>query len=107
MSTAEDGGTDIDLDFIISTAASVSIDKTLGDSKDLSVWPNPAADQLNWNIENTRVERVELISLMGQRVYESDRPEKELPLTGLPDGVYFIRISRDSKLWVKKFVVSR
>lgn len=107
MSTAEDGGTDIDLDFNISTAASVSIDKTLGDSKDLSVWPNPAADQLNWNIENTRVERVELISLMGQRVYESDRPEKELSLTGLPDGVYFIRISSDSKLWVKKFVVSR
>ncbi|MEL6190909.1 MAG: T9SS type A sorting domain-containing protein [Bacteroidota bacterium] len=107
MSTSEDGGTDIDLEFNISTATSVSIDKTLGDSKLLSLYPNPASTTLNWELENTRINHLEIVSLMGQTVYESNTPESAVAIDQLANGVYFIKLNSEKQVWLKKFVIAR
>ncbi|MEM8899515.1 MAG: T9SS type A sorting domain-containing protein [Bacteroidota bacterium] len=106
-STFEDGGTDIDLEFNISTATSVSIDKQIGDNSLLSLYPNPASTTLNWEIENTRINHLEIVSLMGQTVYESTTPENAIAIDQLANGVYFIKLNSENQIWLKKFVIAR
>ena len=107
MSTSEDGGTDIDLTFNISTATSVSIDKQIGDNRLLSLYPNPASTTLNWELENTRINHLEIVSLMGRTVYESNTPESAIGIDQLANGVYFIKLTNEKQIWLKKFDIAR
>ncbi len=82
--------------------------------KSLQLAPNPSRGQSRLLVlfEQTVRSRVQVISLMGQVVWESpltqtDRLDQEINLYGLPAGLYLIRIQADDQFYTEKWVVDQ
>ncbi|WP_431158127.1 T9SS type A sorting domain-containing protein [Winogradskyella poriferorum] len=65
-------------------------------SIDISIYPNPTTGIINLNGELKDLSSVQIISVMGQMVYERNGDFNTLDLSFLKSGVYFLRI------WVKE-----
>ena len=70
-----------------------------------SVFPNPAHDVLNVESEQP-IEEISLYNAMGQRLQLVLPAENsvQLPLSGLPAGVYFLKISTQETTHTCKFM---
>ncbi len=79
----------------------------------LSIHPNPSFNDLTLNLESKdplhQVE-IEIFDLVGKKVKSLVREsfdnslQEEIRLTGLPEGIYTIRVSSEGKFIAKKFV---
>ena len=72
----------------------------------LQVYPNPAKDYIFIQSPNP-VERVEIYNQSGICVLIKDNPAEQLNVSGLADGIYFVRIYTDGTPVTKKVVVSK
>ena len=80
----------------------------------VSVFPNPARSVLNIEIETVQPEPIQLImsNILGQTVYASEpsQPEpqfrKEIDISTLAQGVYFLKIATSQGNIVRKVIVS-
>ncbi|MDI1355001.1 MAG: M12 family metallo-peptidase [bacterium] len=97
----------------------ISFDPTVGVRKisqnnpvGLSVWPNPANDQLNFGVSNLNsagITQVILMDLLGKTMLENSYVNKSqlketLDISQLSKGVYFIKVINDTKQSVYRLV---
>lgn len=71
----------------------------------ISVYPNPATDFVN--IQNTKSEKIQAISLgdlTGRTIKHIDVNETKVSLSGLPKGVYLLKIKTDKGMSVQKVI---
>ncbi len=76
-----------------------------GASKYLSAWPNPFDAELLLQ-SNEQVEYIRLSNVLGQKVYEKDRPARTLSIdcSHLPAGVYFLEFGIEGKTYTQKLM---
>lgn len=82
----------------------------LNDAQGLNIYPNPAKDMINVELSaDKNVERIELISMAGQVVYESNPNSNmfQVDVKFLAEGLYFINIYVVDGVMTKKIVVNR
>jgi len=98
---------EIDSDMIVSTFAPGLIDGVV------SIYPNPVADQLHFQLSQFRAEDalLQVLNPHGQVVYTEKLRlsnvlrEHQLDVGGWPAGVYVLRVQSGARQWVRKFVV--
>jgi hypothetical protein len=80
---------------------------------DILVYPNPATDVLHVRLDNITIKEkvsMALYNMQGQEVYvKEDKANtgyfsKEIDMRNLPKGVYFLKISGDTKQFINKVV---
>jgi len=81
-------------------------------SEYISVFPNPATDIINIEIENnTQVNNVKIVDMVGKQVLQIDIStfnDKHIviPIKELPYGTYMLLIQTDETIWQHKFIKS-
>ncbi len=91
-------GFDLDAVGVIHDLAHFNVPEN--ESESVAVYPNPVKDRLTVKAEN--LESVEVYNLMGQRVLSTMSPTVDM--SGLYQGVYFIRLTADGKTVTKRIV---
>ncbi len=104
-STSEDGGTDVDLTWTINTGV-VSTDDQAALNNRLSLTPNPVSNVLQWNIDSSRNESVELriISITGRSLIQTKTSQQNIDLSHLPAGSYILSVQSGDHLYSKRFI---
>lgn len=71
----------------------------------LQAYPNPTSGLIRW--DNSRVSRLEVLSLTGQLLYglEPSRGQQTLDLSHLPDGMYLLRLFENERAVVQKLII--
>lgn len=72
----------------------------------LNVYPNPASDKIN--IESDGIQRVELFSAEGKRLFDgiyTNTASASVSTEGLPNGVYYVRVSTKEGVTGTRLVV--
>lgn len=81
---------------------------SVGDFESLfEVYPNPAKDNLNLNIDVSQVNKIEISDLNGDIVSTYSNNINKINLNNLAEGAYFITLYSGSKSDTKKFVIKR
>jgi hypothetical protein len=99
-----------DFNFVLPVAGS-----SLGAEIALSIFPVPAATQLNvaFNAVKNEPLSIAIMNAVGQHVYDDSKQVPTGPFTtiintsNLADGVYFIKLKIDDKVYSKEFTVLR
>lgn len=63
------------------------------DGSVITVYPNPAIDVLNIDIESTEINRVIILNISGEIVHTVYNPSTQINISELVSGVYFIEIT--------------
>ena len=83
---------------------------TLQNKLKLVIYPNPARDEIRIRLpENFTSGEAEVFNTMGQRVAKAEIKQKRelsLPLRGLPQGMYFIKVAGEDRELRASFVIS-
>jgi len=85
----------------------------LNTNDDIYIYPNPASHSvtINWPLPLKRDINIELLNVLGERVYIAQhqtlnsRHQTILDISGLSNGVYFLKIELEDRTLNKKFVV--
>jgi hypothetical protein len=78
----------------------------LNKTKDFKVIPNPSSGQIK--IESKSIKAVEIVGLLGNMVFNADYNGLDLiniDLSGIPKGIYFVRVSDGTTTGIKKIVL--
>lgn len=83
--------------------------------KPLSIYPNPATDQLKveFTTENDMVPEIRIIDLTGKMVRHFDKEftlnsevfKADLDISDLKSGIYFVKVIQGERVWSEKLVV--
>ncbi len=83
--------------------------------KPLTIYPNPAIDQLNveFTAENDMTPEIKIFDLTGKMVRHFDKEfilnhdvfKADLDISDLNTGIYFIKVIQGKKTWSEKLVV--
>jgi len=79
-----------------------SVSNTL--AKAVSITPNPASTTIKV-VADGNVEKVEIVNMLGEVVKVSDR--KEVVISDLSNGVYFVRATIDGETSIHKLVINK
>lgn len=73
---------------------------------DFSLAPNPASGSITISVTGSGLYRADIYDNKGYRVKmtETDKPSTEIDISMLPDGLYYLRLSKDGVYGVKTFV---
>lgn len=76
-------------------------------SNNVSVYPNPASDNLNVVINGIVVEKLELLTITGQVISSKASNESKIAfdVSGLSSGVYFLKVYAEEGTTTKQFVI--
>jgi hypothetical protein len=92
----------------IDIASATGLDEVSDNS--LTVYPNPVVDRMSIRSSNFNYDKVEILNSLGVVVY-ADRPanfEQESQISvNLPNGIYFVRISKGNQNRITKMVVNK
>ena len=70
----------------------------------ISVYPNPAHDYIRVETQSmTSVQTIDLYNVTGQKVLSSN--EKEINVSGLEPGVYFVRINCGENIFTERVII--
>jgi sucrose-6-phosphate hydrolase SacC (GH32 family) len=77
----------------------------------LKVYPNPANEMLNINLQNNTIENCIITNALGQTVYNSANEinpnhKIQLNISNLRAGVYFVKVRSDTGSYTAKFIKS-
>ena len=77
------------------------------DQKNISVYPNPAANNFTVNLPNSNTAQVELFNIVGQKVYHNIVNELTLNVnvSDFTAGIYMLKVTQDNKTYTTKVVV--
>jgi PKD repeat protein len=110
-----DGGNNLYIDDININGMPVGIEESAGGpGSSLSVFPNPATSntQAIVNVTAAGQVRVELVDVVGRTIaglHDGQLPAGErrfdLPLSGLPSGLYFVRLQQQGRSEAVRFIV--
>ncbi len=73
----------------------------------IKIYPNPAIDKLNIEVEENS--KIQIIDINGKNVYESqnENQKHEININELVNGIYMIKIYNDHSVKMRKIVISR
>lgn len=91
-------GMDLDAVGVIHDLAHFDVHENTADV--ISLYPNPVKDRLTIKVEN--FQSAEVFNVVGQQVLTSS--EAAVDMSGLQQGIYFIRVAADGKIVVKRIV---
>jgi uncharacterized repeat protein (TIGR03803 family) len=87
------------------------INRLSANSNQLSIYPNPASNQLTITSKQLSINRVEITNVLGQVIFNSPSGdfglEKIIDVSSLPDGMYFIAITSGNETALKKFLITK
>ena len=87
----------------------VGIEKLQNNS--FSIYPNPTTGKVSIVLENNSVSSVDVINLLGEllqsKTVNGNQSTLELDITGVANGVYYIRINTDQKKHLQKLILFR
>ncbi|MCT8339112.1 T9SS type A sorting domain-containing protein [Flavobacteriaceae bacterium TK19130] len=69
----------------------------------VTIYPNPAVDNIHIESSTAQVERIVVYSLSGQ-IVGSTEGNKEMDISGLSSGMYLVEVVSEGQRTVKKFV---
>lgn len=83
--------------------------ETLSPIQDVSIYPNPARDELIIENNSGEIIKVEIVDLMGNFIETQDLPFSlsTIDTSKYPDGMYFIRISNDDFVTMMPIVIQQ
>lgn len=97
-------------------AASIGIDEVSVDNFQLSIFPNPITNKkatISYELKSSENVTIEIydcvganVSLVSNENQDAGKHQKELDLSSLSAGIYFIKLNSDNKNDLLKFVVS-
>ncbi|WP_418264003.1 T9SS type A sorting domain-containing protein [Flavobacterium faecale] len=76
---------------------------TINNKNPFMVYPNPVKEVLFFESENTTIERVSIMNTQGQRVINKTGDSKQLNVSSLDKGVYFLNLKSKEGNSVYKF----
>ncbi len=73
--------------------------------KKLKVYPNPAQNRLYFDLkhEQNGTSVIEVYSLLGARVIQTETPHNYIDVSGLPKGIYLLRMKSGNDFYTAKF----
>jgi hypothetical protein len=90
------------------TTSSIGVKEIYKEAIDLSVFPNPANNKINFKINQNDVIKTSTITdITGKVVYSSKENTTSADISGLNNGVYFIVVNTQAYTYRSKFVISR
>lgn len=79
------------------------------ETKNISLFPNPASDHLNihFNFDKNQIIDMSIIDMTGKTVLSDQLLNKQntIQLNGISEGVYFLRLQRGSESSIQKFII--
>lgn len=74
------------------------------DISDVSIYPNPASDELFLKSENIDITQVHVFDISGTKVLEFSENNDRIDVSALAQGLYFLEITSDGKKHLQKFI---
>ena len=73
------------------------------------VFPNPSNGRITISFADpTEKESLVIVNLLGEKIYESslsNDSKKEITLSNISSGIYFIKVNTSKKQYYKRFIV--
>lgn len=97
--------------FLVIDAATIGISEAASPDVSLSVYPNPASDNITMTWEGFEAEELEIYNALGQNILDQKIKSSEQDITvgtgHLPSGIYYILLNGDGRSAKKKLVISK
>ena len=91
-------------DCIPNNLPNISSTNTISKNTAIKIYPNPAHHSLHYESEQVPIwDKVELLDITG-RVVKTVFHNKEITLSDLPPGLYFLRLWKDEQFWTRRVV---
>lgn len=93
--------------FIVRKSGTLSVDNSVFNKKDVTVYPNPAREKVIVTVKNNPIEKVQLFNVLGQKIVDvevNNLSEISLNVSQYNEGIYFLRINND---FTQKIVIKR
>jgi hypothetical protein len=83
----------------------VNTDEELRNESTINIWPNPATHQINIEQNNLEIVKIEIIDMMGVMLKSYPELKKTIDISGLSNGIYFVKITTgDNKIKIRKIL---
>ena len=85
----------------------LSTKETATSSNNITIYPNPAKDQINILMEGLSDYKIQLIDVSGKLIINetSLQPHLTIPVSDFPKGIYFIKIMTETETTVRKVII--
>ena len=92
--------------FADSTSAATSVQNQSAESKNIVIFPNPASTFINILAKESRIT---LYNILGENLAEviAETEKFQLDVSGLPNGIYFLKIERNGLVRTEKIMINR
>ena len=104
----ESNGGKLDISIVFNNGIIQKIDAT--EMEEISLYPNPTSGKINFkNINNIYIDEIEVISITGKVVLKATDvfSNNIFDVSGLPNGIYVVRIKTGQQIISKKFVLNK
>ncbi len=103
---SDNGVTDIGFKAILSCVSVITGINTFSNGKEVKVYPNPAKDVLNIEMDETENAKFELYNCYGALVLQTNlKDNKQVDIKNLASGVYFYAIEKNGSTVTNKLIV--
>ena len=85
--------------------SSIGIDDI--DHTPIKIYPNPASNVLNIDIENIEEYSISIISSYGQIVGQYKTTQNQINISNLVSGIYFVKLSSHEKEYIQKLIINK
>jgi hypothetical protein len=84
----------------------LSVEDSKTSKNELLIFPNPTKDVVRIQLEKAQSVQVEIIDVSGKMMFRTEGNSESLTLdfSGFTDGVYFIKVSTGTHVWVEKVI---
>ena len=70
----------------------------------ISVYPNPVKNELNLKFENIKVDKVEIVDLLGKPIITLKENFEFIDVNELNSGIYFVKVYSTKEIFTRKFI---
>ncbi|MEN9522574.1 MAG: hypothetical protein RL065_951, partial [Bacteroidota bacterium] len=78
--------------------------KNINNEKPFSVYPNPAKDELNFNLNDEKVNSIKITSIDGKLNFQTTSALNEININNLSTGIYFVEVQTNNNIFRTKFL---
>lgn len=86
----------------------VGIEDIFAEGNNINVYPNPASSELRISSNKPRIKKMKINNVLGGCVYERDveneKKEISVDVSGLVNGMYFVEVMCENKMYNMKFI---